>query len=126
MFIKKIKFILIISLFYQTPLYSQSTSFKDLNSKNLSKYFSGIVAFENKNNSTALKFFDSSKVLLNKHDPYLKRYIYTLVLENKVSQAINVVKNNKNKSNTNFFDAYLLIILDNLKKKKTIKTQTLI
>ena len=118
MFIKKIKFILIISLFYQTPLYSQSTSFKDFNSKNLSKYFSGIVAFENKNNSTALKFFDSSKVLLNKHDPYLKRYIYTLVLENKVSQAINVIKNNKNKSNTNFFDAHLLIILDNIKKKK--------
>ena len=117
MFIKKIKFILIISLFYQTPLYSQSTSFKDFNSKNLSKYFSGIVAFENKNNSTALKFFDSSKVLLNKHDPYLKRYIYTLVLENKVSQAINVVKNNKNNSNTNFFDAHLLIILDNVKKK---------
>ena len=97
-------------------MYSKSTSFNEFNSKNLSKYFSGIVAFENKDNSEALEFFNSSKILINKHDPYLKRYIYSLVLDNKVSQAINVVKNNKDKSNTNFFDAYLLLILDSLKK----------
>jgi len=116
MFLKKIKNIIIIFLLYQTPLYSKSDNFVDLNSKNLSKYFSGIVAFENKDNSLALDFFNSSKILLNKHDPYLKRYIYSLVLENKVSQAINVIKNYKNKSNSNFFDAYLLLILDSLKK----------
>ncbi len=116
MFFKKIKLILIISILYQTPLYSKSTSFSDFNSKNLSKYFSGIVAFENSANSKALEFFNSSKILLNKHDPFLKRYIYSLVLENKVSQAINVIKNNKDQNNTNFFDAYLLLILDSLKK----------
>ena len=116
MFLKKIKFILIISLLYQTPLYSKSTSFDDLSSKNLSKYFSGIVAYENKENSIALDFFNSSKILLNKHDPYLKRYIYSLVLENKISLAVNIVKNNYDKSNTNFFDAHLLLILDSLKK----------
>ena len=64
----------------------------NFNSKDLSKYFSGIVAFENKNNSDALNFFNSSKILINKHDPYLKRYVYSLVLENKVSQAINIIK----------------------------------
>ncbi len=117
MFFKIIKFNLIILLLYQNPLYSKSNSFTDFNSKNLSKYFSGIVASQNKDNSAALKFFNSSKILLNKHDPYLKRYVYSLVLDNNVSQAINVIKNNKNKSNTNFFDAYLLLILDSLKKK---------
>jgi tetratricopeptide (TPR) repeat protein len=116
MLFKKIKFILIIFLLYQNPLYSKSTSFSDFNSKNLSKYFSGIVAFENKNNSVALEFFNSSKILINKHDPYLKRYLYSLVLESKVSQAINIVKKNKNKTNSNFFDAYLLLILDSIKK----------
>jgi len=116
MFAKKIKFILIILLMYQNPLYSQSTSFKDFNSKNLSNYFSGIVAFENKDNSSALDFFNSSKILINHHNPYLKKYVYSLVLENKVSSAINLIKNNKNKENTNFFDAYLLLILDSLKK----------
>ena len=88
----------------------------DYNSKNLSKYFSGIIAFENNNNSKALEFFNSSKILIDKHDPYLKRYIYSLVLENKISTAINVVKNNKGQNNTNFFDAYLLLIIDSLKK----------
>ena len=116
MFQKKIKFFLIIFLLYQSPLYSKSNSFEDFNSRNLSRYFSGILAFENKENSTALEFFNSSKILLNKHDPYLKRYVYSLVLENKVPQAINIIKSNKGKSNANFFDAHLLLILDSLKK----------
>ena len=117
MFLKKLKFIIIIFLIYQTPLHSKSTTLINFNSKDLSKYFSGIVAFENKDNSTALEFFNSSKILLNKHDPYLKRYILSLVLDNKVPQAINLVKNNIGKKNTNFFDAHLLLILDNLKRK---------
>ena len=113
MFIKKISFLLFTILFYQTPLYSKSDSF---DSKNLSKYFSGIVAYENQDNLAALNFFNSSKGLIKKHDPFFKRYIYSLVLENKVSQAIVLVKNNKDKKNSNFFDARLLLILDSLKK----------
>ncbi len=116
MCLKKIKFILILALLYQSPLYSKSTSFDDFNSKSLSKYFSGIVAFENKDNSEALNFFNSSKILINKHDPYLKKYISSLVLENKVSKAINIIKQNIGKNNSNFFDAYLLLIIDSLKK----------
>ena len=114
MSVKNIKFLLIILLLYQNPLHSQSASFDDFNSRNLSKYFSGIVAFENKNNSKALNFFNTSKILLNKHEPYLKRYVYSLVLENKVNQAINVIKQNKNKSV--FFEKYLLLIIDSLRR----------
>ena len=116
MFFKKIKFVLILLLFYQTPLYSKSNSFEDFDSRNLSKYFSGIVAFGNKDNSAALDFFNSTKILIDTHDPYLKRYVFSLVLENKVSQAINVIKQNKDKNNTSFFDAYLLLLIDSLKK----------
>ena len=116
MFLKKLKFILILSLFYQTPLNSKSISFEDFNSRNLSKYFSGIVAFNNGENPQALKFFNSTKILTDTHDPYLKRYIYTLVLENKVSRAINIIKQNENKNNTNFFNSYLLLFIDSLKK----------
>ena len=116
MLFKKIKFVLILLLFYQTPLYSKSNSFEDFDSRNLSKYFSGIVAFENKDNSAALDFFNSTKILIDTHDPYLKRYVFSLVLENKVSHAINVIKQNKNKNNTGFFDAYLLLLIDSLKK----------
>jgi len=113
---KKIKFILIFLLLYQTPLYSKSTSFNDYDAKILSKYFSGMVAFENRDNSKALDFFNSSKIMINQHNPYLKRYVMSLVLEKKVTQAINLIKQNKGKSNSNFFNAYLLLIIDSLKK----------
>ena len=105
---------MILFLLYQNPLHSKSASFDDIDSKNLSKYFSGIVAFENKNNSKALNFFNTSKILLNKHEPYLKRYVYSLVLENKVNQAINVIKQNKN--NSEFFEKYLLLTIDSLRR----------
>ena len=48
MVLKNIKFILIILLFYQNTLFTKSNSFEKIDSKNLSKYFSGIVAFGNK------------------------------------------------------------------------------
>ena len=113
---KNIKFIFILILFYQTPIQSKSNSFENFHSKDFSNYFSGIVAFENKNNSKALEFFQSSKILLNEHDNFLQRYIYSLVLEKKTSEAIKIIKKNKDKINLNFFDAYLLLIIDSLKK----------
>ena len=116
MFSKKIKIILIFLLFYQSPLLSKSNNFNDFNSDNLSKYFSGIVAFENKNNSDALNYFNSSKILLNRHDPYLEKFVMSLVLENKVAQAINIIKVNSEKTNSDFFEAYILLALDSLKK----------
>tara|TARA_B100000902_G_scaffold387333_1_gene431267 strand:- start:878 stop:2563 length:1686 start_codon:yes stop_codon:yes gene_type:complete len=116
MYSKKIKIILIFLIFYQTPLLSKSNSFNQFKAGNLSKYFSGIVAFENKNNSEALDFFSSSKILINKHDPYLKKFIMSLALENKVAQAINLIKLNRGKKNTDFFEAHVLLILDSLKK----------
>ena len=123
MFNKFVKLTLILILSYQTPLYSKSTSFNKINARDLSNYFSGIVAFENQENLDALKFFNSSKILINKHDPYLKRYVYSLVLEDKVSQSINVIKNSGDKVNIDFFDAYLLLIIDSLKKNDFKKAE---
>jgi tetratricopeptide (TPR) repeat protein len=116
MFLKFLKLVLILLISYQTPLYSKSATFNEFNSRDLTNYFSGIVAFENRNNSEALKFFNLTKVLINKHDSYLKRYVNSLVLDNKVPQAINVVNNNTNKSNSDFYDAYIILIIDSLKK----------
>jgi hypothetical protein len=120
MFNKLVKILLTLVIFYQTPAYSKSASF---NEKNLTNYFSGIIAYENKDNTDALKFFNASKTLINKHDSYLKRYVYSLVLENKVAQAINVIKNKNNKNNSNFFDAYIILAVDSLKKNDFKKTE---
>ncbi len=118
MVLKNIKFILIVLLFYQNTLFTKSNSFEKIDSKNLSKYFSGIVAFGNKKNSQALDFFNSSKILINAHDPFLKRYVSSLVLENKVLQAIQIIKQNYENENIDFFDSYLLLIIDSLKKNE--------
>ena len=123
MFQKFLKLVLIIFISYQTPLYSKSATFNDFNSKDLSNYFSGIIAFQNGNNSEALKYFNFSKILINKHDSYLKRYVNSLVLDNRVPQAINVLINNANKSNSDFYDAYIILIIDSLKKNNFEKAE---
>ena len=120
MILKKIIFFLVCILLYQTQLYSKSNSFGDFNSKNLAKYFSGIIALENKDNAEALDFFKSSKVLLDKHDTFLRKYVNSLVLEDKISQAISVIKKNKDKDYSDFFDAYLILTLDSIKKNDLI------
>ena len=124
MFKKKIILILLIFLFYQTHSYSKSNSFEKIDSKNLSKYFSGIVASHNENNTKALNFFNSSKILMNAHDGYLERLVSSLVLENKISQAIAIVKQNRGKNNSNFFDADLLMIIDSLRRNDLDKAYT--
>ena len=124
MFKKKVTIIFILTLLYQSQLFSESKSFNEFNSKNLSKYFSGIVAFENKDNSQALNFFNSSKILLNRHEPFLEKLVISLVLEDKVAQAINLIKTNKN--NSEFFEAYILLALDSLKKNNIKKAKKIL
>ena len=122
MLAKFFKFILII-LLYQSPLYSKSKTLNDFNSRYLSNYFSGIVAYENKKNSKALKFFQSSKLLVKRHNSYLEKYINSLVLEGKVQQATSQIKQNLTENNSNFFEAHLILALDSLKKKNYKKSK---
>jgi tetratricopeptide (TPR) repeat protein len=122
MLIKFLKFALII-LFYQSPLYSKSKSLNDFNSHHLSNYLSGIVAFDNNDNSQALKFFKSSKYLIKQHNSYLESYIYALVLEGRVQQAVNEIKQNLTENNSNFFEAHLIVALESLKRKNYKKSK---
>ena len=122
MLIKFFKFALII-LLYQSPLYSKIKTLNDFNSHHLSNYFSGIVAYENNDNFQALKFFKSSKFLIKKHDSYLENYVYTLVLEGMVQQAANEIRQNLTKSNSNFFEAHLVLAIGSLKRKNYKKSK---
>ena len=110
-------------MFYQIPLYSKSKTLNDFNSRNLSNYFSGIVAYENNDNSQALKFFKLSKYLIKQHDSYLENYIYALVLEGRTQQAISEIKQNSREDNSNFFEAHLLLAMDSLKRKNYKKSK---
>ena len=125
MLVKFFKLFLIL-LLYQNPLYSKNTSLNDFNARYLSNYFSGIVAYENLDNTEALKFFNSSKILIKQHDAYLERYVFSLVLDGKVKKAINQVKQSSTKNNSNFFQANLLLAVDSLKKKNFKKSKVYI
>jgi len=122
MLIKFFKLALIV-LFYQGPLYSKSNILNNFNSHHLSNYFSGIVAYDNNDNSQALKFFRSSKQLIKKHNLYLENYIYTLVLEGRVQKAISEIKQNLTVNNSNFFEAHLVLAIESLKKKDYKKSK---
>ena len=116
MYFKILRLIIILLLSYQTSVFSKSNSFDDFDREDLSNYFSGIVAFENKNISEAFNFFKSSKGLINDHDLFLRRYANSMILDNNVAQAINIIKKNENQDNSKFFEAYILLALDSLKK----------
>ena len=121
--LKKFFKIVLILIFYQSSLYSKSKTLNEFNSHNLSNYFSGMVAYQNKDNSEALKFFETSKFLIKQHNSYLERYIYSLVLEGKVQRATNEIKKNLTDDNSNFFEVHLMLALDSLKKKKYKKSR---
>ena len=125
MLVKFFKLFLIL-LLYQNPLYSKNTSLNDFNARYLSNYFSGIVAYENLDNTEALKFFNSSKILIKQHDAYLERYVFSLVLDGKVKKAINQVKQSSTNNNSDFFQANLLLAVDSLKKKNFKKSKVYI
>jgi tetratricopeptide (TPR) repeat protein len=82
-----------------------------------------MISYNNKQNSKALKFFNFAKTLKNKHIPYLENYIKILVQEKKTGAAIKEIKTSLNKKNIDFFEAYLLLFLDALEKKKYEKSK---
>ena len=117
--IKILKLILFIVFFiYQTFAFSKTTDETDFNPKYISNYLSAIISENNRNSKDSVKYFNSSKILINKHEEYLKKYVINLTANGEVQKSINIVKQNRNKNNSKFFEANLLLLIDNLKKKK--------
>ena len=113
------KIIIILSfLLYQTSTYSKVSEKNEFNQKYLSNYFSALISYDNQKNDDALKFFKSSKFLIQKHDNFLKEYVFSLVLDGQIKRAIDQIKVSKNANNSNFFELNLLLYLDSFVKKK--------
>ncbi len=115
----RIKFYLILAIIlYQTNLYANIYKKNDFNHKYLSNYFSGLLSFDNQEFEKSLKFFNSSKKLINKHNQYFRKYLFALVANNKIAYGINSIKISKNKEYVNFFESNLLLVLDSIHRKK--------
>ena len=119
-------FFIIVTLLYQSTAYSKATDNNEFNHKYLSSYLSALLSYDNQNNDLALKYFNSSKNLLNEHDQFLKKYVFSLVADGQISKAIKYIQYSKNKNNSSFFEVNLLLVLDSLNKKNFVKTSKLL
>ena len=106
--------IILFSLLYQNTAHSKATEKNQFNQKYLSNYFSALVSVTNQKNDDAIIFFNSSKLLMNKHDNFLREYVFSLVLGGQVKNAINQIKRS---NNSNFFEGDLLLALESITKK---------
>ena len=113
----------IFFIFFTFQAKSKNIYSNDFNSKDLSNYFSGVISHNNQKNDQALKYFKSSKQLLNKHEEYFKRLIFSLVLNQNVDRAIQEIKFLRNKNQSKFFEAQLLLLIDSINKKNFDKTK---
>ncbi len=111
----KALFIFLIFL-YHSSVFSKSTENNNFNQRYLSNYFSALVSYENGDNDLSIKYFDSTKSILRDYPSYFDKYVESLVLNNKVREAINQIKVFKSKNNINNFQTSLLLTVDALKK----------
>ncbi len=114
--ILKILFIT-VTLLYQLNAQSKTLEESEYNRRYLSNYFSALLSYNKQENIEALKYFESSKPLIKKHEKYLKKYIFSLVGSGKVSKAIKQIKHFKSHKNSNFFEAKILLLIDSLEKE---------
>ena len=117
MLVKFLKTLFIFLIFlYHSSVFSKSTENNNFNQRYLSNYFSALVSYKNGDNELAIKYFDSTKNILREYPAYFDKYVESLVLNNKVNEAINEIKFIKSKNNIDNFQATLLLTIDALKK----------
>ena len=117
MLVKFLKTLFIFLIFlYHSSVFSKSTENNNFNQRYLSNYFSALVSYKNGDNELAIKYFDSTKSILREYPAYFDKYVESLVLNNKVNEAINEIKFIKSKNNIDNFQATLLLTIDALKK----------
>ena len=68
----------------------------DLNEKELTNYLSAIISYNNQQHQDSLSYFNSSKALIKKRDNYLRKYIFSLAINQKVKKYKIGLKLNKN------------------------------
>ena len=90
----------------------------DLNENELTNYLSAIISYNNQQNQDSLSYFNSSKALVKKHDNYLRKYIFSLAINQKVKKAIQEIKILENKKDFDFFESQVLLTLDSILKEK--------
>ena len=113
-FLKIIFFCLII--FNQNNVYSQNFK-KSFDREKVADYFSSLISYDKNENRQFLNFFDSSRLLEDSNKEYVSHYLVALVLEGKITRAINKAKIIKTEKVNESYESNLLIAINNLKNK---------
>ena len=123
--ILKVIFILIAFL-YHSSAFSKTTENKNFNQRYLSNYLSALVSYENGDNELAVKYFNSTKSIIRKYPNYFDTYVNSLVLNNKVNEAISQIKFFDTTKKLQNFQSIFLLTIDSIKKKDFKKTNNLL
>ena len=118
MFLKILKILLILFIsLYHSAVLSKTDENKNFNHRYLSNYFSALISHKNGDNELAIKFFNSTKNILENNPNYFDQYIKSLVLNGNVNEAINQIKVSYPKKKINSFQTTLLLSILSLKNK---------
>ena len=117
---------IIITFLYHSSAFSKTSENQNFNHRYLSKYFSALVSHENGDNELAINYFNSTKSILRDYPVYFDKYVNSLVIENKVKEAINQIKFFNSKNKVNNFQANLLLTVNSLKNNKFNKVNDLL
>ena len=109
-FLKIIFFCLII--FNQNNVYSQNLK-KSFDREKVADYFSSLISYDKNENRQFLNFFDSSRLLEDSNKEYVSHYLVALVLEGKITKAINKAKKIKAEKVNESYESNLLIAINN-------------
>ncbi len=119
-------FFFVIICFYQSTAYSKTNDKSEFNHKFLSNYFSALISYDNQNNQKALKYFNLSKTLESKNQTYMKKYLFSLVNDGQINQAIKQIKFWKNNKDPDFFEMDILLLVDELNRKDFEKSKIIL
>ena len=118
--------IILIAFLYHSSAFSKTTENKNFNQRYLSNYLSALVSYENGDNELAVKYFNSTKSIIRKYPNYFDTYVNSLVLNNKVNEAISQIKFFDTTKKLQNFQSIFLLTVDSIKKKDFKKTNNLL
>ncbi len=118
--------IILIAFLYHSSAFSKTTENKNFNQRYLSNYLSALVSYENGDNELAVKYFNSTKSIIRKYPNYFNTYVNSLVLNNKVNEAISQIKFFDTTKKLQNFQSIFLLTVDSIKKKDFKKTNNLL
>ena len=90
--------------------------------ENISNYFSGVVSLDQDDTTTGFKYLNKTQSLKNVHFNYNVQFVRSLILLNKFDKAFSF-SNSVWKEDENFFEADLLLGIENFLKKDYLSAE---